>query len=101
MNEDFRDLRKQEILNRVHGLGCVAMLIQYVCKGMRCPRLLRNMELQYDLSHTIIRLSIREDKGRRVQGEGLHYSCDIQNHSTPMKTLPSSYHCLHFTEEET
>ena len=46
LNEEFRDLRKWEILNRVHGLGWVAAFtqgFQYVCTGMRCPRLLSNM----------------------------------------------------------
>lgn len=46
LNEEFRDLRKWEILNRVHGLGWVAAFtqgFQYVCMGMRCPRLLSNM----------------------------------------------------------
>lgn len=46
LSEDFMDFRKWEILNRMHGLGLVAAFIwgfKYVCMGVRCPRLLRNM----------------------------------------------------------
>lgn len=105
LSKGFRGSGKWKSLNRMSGLGLVAAFIrgfQYECTGVKFSGLLRNMSLQCGLTHKAIRLSNREDKGRRAgtryqaRDFTIHAHKSIQHKENTAKF----YHCLHFTEEE-